>query len=70
MTGTGRDHTFHEIRPVRTLRTPAFRLKEVRRHADLAEHDRLPLRADARTVPREGRTLLGQLIKTISRTLK
>lgn len=40
MTGTGRDHTFHEIRPVQALRTPSFELKEVRSHQDLADHDR------------------------------
>ncbi|MDX3748397.1 tetratricopeptide repeat protein [Streptomyces sp. AK08-02] len=40
MTGTGRDHTFHEIRPVQTLRTPAFELREGRGHGDFADHDR------------------------------
>ncbi|WP_371663783.1 hypothetical protein [Streptomyces sp. NBC_00280] len=40
MTGTGRDHTFHEIRPVQALRTPAFELREARGHEDFADHDR------------------------------
>ncbi|MGW0138120.1 tetratricopeptide repeat protein [Streptomyces calvus] len=40
MTGTGRDHTFQEIRPVRALQTPAFELTEIREHQGFAEHDR------------------------------
>ncbi|WP_105971239.1 alkyl sulfatase dimerization domain-containing protein [Streptomyces geranii] len=35
MTGTGRDHTFHELRPVQTLRTPSFQLNAATGHAGL-----------------------------------
>uniref|UniRef100_A0AAU2VFG7 Tetratricopeptide repeat protein n=1 Tax=Streptomyces sp. NBC_00003 TaxID=2903608 RepID=A0AAU2VFG7_9ACTN len=40
MTGTGRDHTFQEIRPVQSLHAPAFEFTEVSGHGDFAEHDR------------------------------
>ncbi|WP_328310156.1 hypothetical protein OG432_10755 [Streptomyces sp. NBC_00442] len=40
MTGTGRDHTFQEIRPVQSLRAPAFEFAEAAGHGDFAEHDR------------------------------
>ncbi|MEU7658050.1 tetratricopeptide repeat protein [Streptomyces lincolnensis] len=40
MTGTGRDHSFQEIRPVRALQTPAFELAEVTVPSGFAEHDR------------------------------
>ncbi|GAA2462959.1 hypothetical protein ACFPFX_25385 [Streptomyces mauvecolor] len=40
MTGTGRDHTFQEIRPVQSLHAPAFEFTEVTGHGDFAEHDR------------------------------
>ncbi|MCX5385366.1 hypothetical protein [Streptomyces sp. NBC_00083] len=40
MTGTGRDHTFQEIRPVQSLVAPAFEFAEVAGHGDFAEHDR------------------------------
>lgn len=40
VTGTGRDHSFQEIRPVRALQTPAFELAEVTVPSGFAEHDR------------------------------
>ncbi|MEU9117533.1 hypothetical protein AB0D04_38830 [Streptomyces sp. NPDC048483] len=40
MSGTSRDHTFQEIRPVQSLQTPAFEFKEVGEHGDFAAHDR------------------------------
>ncbi|MFG2717443.1 hypothetical protein ACGFW5_03915 [Streptomyces sp. NPDC048416] len=40
MTGTGRDHTFQEIRPVQSLHAPAFEFAEVAGLGDFTEHDR------------------------------
>ncbi|MEU9101652.1 hypothetical protein [Streptomyces sp. NPDC048361] len=40
MTGTGRAHTFQEIRPVQSLVAPAFEFTEVAGHGEFAEHDR------------------------------
>lgn len=39
MTGTGRDQTFHEYRPVQALHTPVFELKEARGHGGLVDHE-------------------------------
>ncbi|MEV0372672.1 hypothetical protein AB0I10_23050 [Streptomyces sp. NPDC050636] len=56
MTGTSNDrHSFREINPVQSLRTPSFEFTEVGRQADLAEHDRrleeLARKADSQPVP-------------------
>lgn len=41
MTGPSDDrHSFRDVGPVQSLRTPTFEFAEVTRHADLAEHDR------------------------------
>ncbi|MFF7765993.1 hypothetical protein ACFZC7_05705 [Streptomyces massasporeus] len=41
MTGPSDDrHSFRDVGPVQSLRTPSFEFAEVTRHADLAEHDR------------------------------